>query len=343
VNNLILSESSSFEEAVSQLNDNGYGFLAVVDRKNKLVGIITDGDVRRAFLNGGKKLIDVINTEPTTMKQGSSKESVLYQLRQSHRKHMPLVDEDGYLLDIVMLDEESYTVRSNWIVIMAGGLGSRLGALTTDTPKPMLNLGGKPMIERIINLFKLSGFTKFMISVNYKSEIIKSYFKDGSEFGIEIIYLEEKTRLGTAGALSLINLELLEDTFFVVNGDVISSLNYDEMLKFHKDSGADATMCVKETTYQIPYGVIKVDKDNNIIDIQEKPTNNYYINAGIYACEPNVLSLLNLEKHIDMPDFFRVLNNGNKIIKTFLLEGSWSDVGIPEEYHRADKQFSPHG
>ena len=338
---LILIDSSSLEKAIQKLNDTGYGFLAIVDKNRKLIGILTDGDIRRGFLNGSKELKDIINTNPKTMPEASTRQQALYELKKTHKKHMPIVNKLGTLVDVVMLDEESFLVKPNWVVIMAGGMGSRLGNLTSDMPKPMLPLGGKPMLERILESFRLSGFTKFIISVNFKSEVIKDYFKDGNGLGVEIRYVQEEIRLGTAGSLSLINTDLLTESFVVVNGDVITSLDYDQLIKTHQDSGADATMCVKENSFQIPYGVITTDESQNITDIVEKPTHNYYINAGVYAFEPTVLKLFKKGMHIDMTDFFRVISAAkDKKSKTFLLKGHWADLGLPGDYFKADKEFS---
>jgi dTDP-glucose pyrophosphorylase len=337
--NLVLKDTSTLKEAVYKLDANGNGFLAIVDNNNKLIGILTDGDIRRGFLNGSKELMEVVNITPETMSERSKKDEIIYKLTKKHKKHMPLVDQNGILIDVFVLDDERFNVKPNWVVIMAGGMGTRLGELTRDIPKPMLPLGGKPMIERIIELFKSSGYKKFMISVNYKSKVIKKYFGNGKKFGIDVVYLEEKDRLGTAGALSLIDTRLITETFFVVNGDVITSLDYDEMLKFHKSNNSDATMCVKENSYQIPYGVIQTNEDNSIVAIEEKPTNYYYINTGIYTLEPGVIDILGKNCYSEMTDLFGTLSNNKKIIKSFKLEGHWLDLGMPNDYYSAKSQF----
>ena len=338
--NLSLRDTSSLEEAIEKLNDTGCGFLAIIDKNGKLSGILIDGDIRRGFLNGSKELKAVMNTNPQTMEETSTRKQALYQMKKSHKKHMPIVNKFGSLVDVIMLDEESFNVKPNWVVIMAGGLGTRLGDLTSELPKPMLPLGGKPMLERILELFTLSGFTKFIISVNFKSSVIIDYFKDGADLGVEICYVQEKKRLGTAGSLSLIESSMIDEMFIVVNGDVITSLDYDELLAAHHDSGADATMCVKEHSFQIPYGVISTDVSQNIIVISEKPIHNYYVNAGVYAFDPTVLELFEKGEHIDMTDFFRVISSKGKTSKTFLIRGQWADVGFPSDYFKTDHEFS---
>jgi len=229
VKNLLLSHDATFKDAIQLLDTNGNGFLAVVDEANVLIGILTDGDIRRAILDNKTDLLDIINKKPATMPEGSCSGNIRNQLKKSHKKHMPIVNDKGILKDVITLNQYEFNLKPNWVVIMAGGLGSRLGQLTKDIPKPMLQVGGKPILQRIIELFVSHGFTKFMLSVNYKSEIIKDFFADGKELGIEIKYLEETKRLGTGGALSLIDIQL-DEPFFVTNGDIITSIDYEEML-----------------------------------------------------------------------------------------------------------------
>ena len=198
-----------------------------------------------------------------------------------------MVDDENNFIKIFTLDEIDFNLKPNWVVIMAGGLGTRLGELTKDTPKPMLKVGAKPMIEHIIDMFVSHGFTKYMLSVNYKAEVIKDYFGDGSKIGIEVKYLEEEKRLGTGGALSLIDIKLNEP-FFVTNGDVLSSLDYEKLLAYHKEQNSTATMCIRKDSYQIPYSVIEVDEANNIKAMKDKPVKEFFIYTVIYVLNPQV-------------------------------------------------------
>ena len=276
--NMVLSSASTFKEAIKIIDQNGNGFLAIVDDRNKLIGILTDGDIRRAILDDKTDLLDIINKEPIVMESGTAKQQVIHRLKELHRKHMPVVDADGILQDVITLDDDEFDLKPNWVVIMAGGLGTRLGELTKDVPKPMLMAGQKPMLEHIIEMFDSHGFTKFILSVNYKSEVIRNHFKNGQEFGVEIEYLEETKRLGTGGALSLMDPDIHEP-FFVTNGDVITSVDYEKLLDYHKSNNASATMCVRKSSYQIPYGVIEIDSNNNILGLEEKPKHDFYINS----------------------------------------------------------------
>jgi len=329
--NLVLSEMATFKEAIQLLDSNGNGFLAIINEKNQLVGILTDGDIRRAILNNKTELSEIMNSNPMTMKYGENRKNIIHRLKELHKRHMPIVDNNMILKDVVSLQEDEFNLKPNWVVIMAGGLGTRLGELTKDTPKPMLKVGAKPMVEHIIDMFVSHGFTKFMLSVNYKSEVIKEYFGDGSKFGIEVKYLEEKKRLGTGGALSLIGTELNEP-FFVTNGDVLSSLDYEELLSYHKKESSTATMCIRKDSYQIPYGVIEIDEQNNIKDMKEKPIKEFFINTGIYVLEPKVLNHVPKDEFFDLPSLFDVLRNENHATKSFEITDYWIDMGKPSDY-----------
>lgn len=335
--NLTLSYHATFKDAIRTLDENGNGFLAIIDDSLKLVGILTDGDIRRAVLNNKNNLMDIINKEPLTMKKGIPKKLIFLKLKEIHRKHMPIVDDNGVLVDVVILDEIEFNSKSNIVVIMAGGLGSRLGELTKKTPKPMLHVGRKPMLHNLIDNFMEHGFTKFYISVNYKAEVIKSYFQDGSEFGIEIKYIEEDKRLGTAGALSLIK-DKIENPFFVINGDILTTLNFEEVLKFHNDNHSMATMCVRKYEYQIPYGVVKSD-DSNISAIEEKPSFDFLINAGIYVLNPDLIASIPEDCFYDMPDLFKNLISMSKTTLSYEVVDYWVDIGQINDYEKVLNDF----
>lgn len=336
---LVLSETATFKEAIQLLDFNGNGFLAITNDSGHLVGILTDGDIRRAILNNKTELSEIMNTNPMVMQVGQSRKNIILKLKELHRKHMPIVDENMILKDVVVLDEEEFNLKPNWVVIMAGGLGTRLGELTKDTPKPMLKVGAKPMIEHIIDMFVSHGFTKFILSVNYKAKVIKEYFQDGSRFGIEVKYLEERKRLGTGGALSLIDIEL-DEPFFVTNGDVLSSLDYEKLLEYHKEQKATATMCIRKDSYQIPYGVIEIDDESNIVAMKEKPVEEFFINTGIYVLNPEVLSYVPNDEFFDLPSLFDVLKSEGKNTKSFEITDYWIDMGHPSDYEKLNRDLS---
>lgn len=336
---LILTSTTTLNDAIVLLDKSGHGVLPVVNFDNKLLGLITDGDIRKAILNKNLDLDNIINQNPYKLNYNSSLTKIKNYLKKVHRRHLPLVDDDNKYIRMFTLDELEFNLKNNWVVIMAGGLGTRLGKLTKDTPKPMLNVNNKPMLHHIIDTFMSHGFAKFLISVNYKAEIIKNYFKDGKEYGIEIVYLEEKKRLGTGGALSLINFEI-KDPFFVINGDVLSALNYEELLESHNNKDSTATMCIRKENYQIPYGVIEVDNDSNIDSMVEKPTKEYFINTGIYLLNPKVLKYIPKDDFFDLPTLFSILKEDNHKISGFEITDYWIDIGKPNDYSRVIQDLS---
>lgn len=331
---LVLSNDSTFQEAVKLLDENGTGILPVIDSSKKLTGIITDGDVRRAILNNKYELESIINRSPKTIQVRTKTHSeVKNLLRSVHLRHMPIVDEAGKLVEVVTLDDSEFKVKDNWVVIMAGGLGSRLGELTKETPKPMLEVGGKSILESIIENFKSFGFHRFVLCVRYKSHVIEEYFKDGSDFGVEIKYTKEKERMGTAGALTLIPFDL-EIPFLVVNGDVLTTIDFTDFLDFHYKENSGATMCIKKYEYQIPYACIEHDNENNLIGLREKPIQKYFVNTGIYVLNPNVIQYIPKSSFYDMPSLFESISKKEEV-KVFKYDDYWLDIGRPEDYKKS--------
>lgn len=337
-NKLVLDQTTTLQDAIKLLDLNGNGVLPVVDIDNILLGLITDGDIRKAILNNNLDLEHIINKNPYKLHVDSSENQIINFLKKVHRRHIPLIDDDGHLVKVFTLDELEYNLKPNWVVIMAGGLGKRLGELTKNTPKPMLEVARKPILEHIIDMFISHGFTRFILSVNYKSEVIKNYFGNGSRFGIEIRYLEEKKRLGTGGALSLIDFEISEP-FFVTNGDVLSTISYGNVMDYHLLEQSEATMCVRKDSYQIPYGVVKSDVHRNLVSLIEKPSYDYYINSGIYVLNPMVLSLIPKDTFYDLPSLFDELVEKKHNVKVFEIEDYWVDMGNPLDYKAIVDQF----
>ncbi|MEM7645935.1 MAG: nucleotidyltransferase family protein, partial [Pseudomonadota bacterium] len=249
---------------------------------------------------------------------------------------LPLVDEDSCVVDLLIKDSMERSRYPHWIVLMAGGLGSRLGALTKDTPKPMLKLGEKPILERIISKLKDSGFDQFLISVNYKAEVIKDYFGDGEKWGVKIKYLHEKKRLGTAGCLSLAK-EVLNGPFIVMNGDVISNINLGSLVEFHEKSKAHATLCVREYELVVPYGVV-ISDGPRFVDIKEKPSHRFHINAGIYMLNPTCLDHVPVDEYFDMTSLFKNIRDQN--VNIFPIHEKWIDVGKVDDFRRAQLNYT---
>lgn len=334
---LIYSKDLTLEEVLETLDINGNGVLPLVDKENHLVGIITDGDIRRGILNK-KSVLQMVNFSPKSINSSLGEEGIESQLKNMRKRHLPVVDDDKKLIDILILDDIKLKRNKNSIIIMAGGLGSRLGELTKYQPKPMLKVGEKPLLENMIEMLKDQGFYDFYISVNYKANIIKEYFRDGSEFGIKIKYLEEKKRLGTAGALSLIEKKL-KYPFFVINGDIITTQNFNTMKKFHSKERAVATMGIRNHTITNPYGVIKIE-NGKVKTFEEKPRYTSFINAGIYLLNPEVLDIIPYNTYYDMPELFKTLINSKKNIAAYELKSYWIDIGHTSDYERANSDLS---
>lgn len=250
-----------------------------------------------------------------------------------------IVDKAGKIKNVVTLDDiiENKS-KTNRVILMAGGLGVRLGTLTKEMPKPMLHVGGKPILQRIIESFTEEGFSDFYISLNYKGEIIKDYFADGAKFNCSIKYIEEPKKLGTAGAISLFKEET-DEPIIIMNGDVLTGVKFGHLLDFYKSSEAAATMAIREYSFEVPFGVVKI-KDDQITEISEKPVHNFFVNAGIYVLDPKVIQYIPKGVFYDMPTFFQDLRKMNKKTTAFPIREYWLDIGKKEQLEQANKDYS---
>lgn len=334
-----LFELKSIDDILTALEQCGVGSIIIIDDHNLLIGVVTDGDIRRALLKKETEVRKIINYNPEVWLDTQVRRAGIGHMRKVHKNILPVVDNSKKVIDVLCLNEISFDTVANPVVIMAGGLGTRLYPLTKDTPKPMLLLYGKPMLERIIEKFIGQGFYKFFITINYLGEQIKEYFQDGSKWGVNIEYIEETDmRLGTAGSLyKLKNREL--EPFLVINGDVITDLNFREFLDFHSKHESLATMCLYKQVHQIPFGVVEFDKNKTVISIQEKPNREYYVNMGIYAIAPNALEYIPDNEYFDMPTLFQNFIDDNKAAKVYLFDGLWNDIGHVEDYKSANKFY----
>lgn len=339
--NILVVHTATLVETMKVLDESAKQFVAVVNNKEELVGSITDGDIRRAILRGKSlqvPITEVMNPNPVYVSTNLSKEKQLAFMKQRKVNQLPLVDENKRVQDVLFYDDMTVvTEKINTIVLMVGGLGTRLRPLTNDLPKPMLPIGGKPILENIIMHFKSFGFVNFILSVNYKKEVIKNYFQDGKSLGVTITYIEETERLGTAGALSLIKEEINEP-FFVMNGDLLTNTNYEQLLDFHLVNQATATMCVREYEYQVPYGVIEVE-EHRLTSIVEKPVQKKFVNAGIYVLQPEVLNYIPKNQYYDMPELFNYLIQQQKEVAAFPIREYWMDIGQLEDYEKAQLRY----
>ena len=336
-----VQENDTLLHVMETIDRSSMQIAMVVDETFYLKGIITDGDARRAILQ--KKGTDapassIMNTAPLTFCPQDSKSYVISQMRKSDLSQAPLLDDGGRVLGIYLLKELlSKKRRSNPVLLMAGGLGTRLRPLTETIPKPLLRIGNKPIIETILTSFIENGFHRFYFAVNYKSEMIETYFGDGEKWGVEIQYLHEKKRLGTAGALSLLPKNLYEPVI-VMNGDLLTKVDFGEFLDYHMLQSAVATMGVREYSWQIPYGVIEL-KNDQISRIKEKPIHHCYVNAGMYVLSSETVQRVHAEEYLDMPDLFREIVSDGAKTSVYLIRDYWMDIGRMDDFRQAQGEY----
>ncbi|MBF0161017.1 MAG: nucleotidyltransferase family protein [Magnetococcales bacterium] len=339
---VLIPPESTILETIQVIDQGAMRIALVVDAHRRLLGVVTDGNIRRGLLNRvglQEPVSKIMNPQPITAQVTEAREQVLSRMNAREIEHIPVLDGQGVVVGLEMLQALTKPVsKSNWVVLMAGGLGSRLGALTQDCPKPLLRVGAKPILEVILESFIEYGFRRFYLSVNYKKQMIKEYFGDGSIWGAEIRYLEEKERLGTAGSLSLLP-ELPEEPFFVMNGDLLTRINFQHILDFHTEHQAQATLCVRRLEQTIPFGVVEMAQ-HRLIGIEEKPTHHYFVNAGIYVLEPALLPMIQAGHYLDMPDFFRQAIRAGHATAAFPFLDYWMDIGQLGDYDRAKQEYT---
>jgi dTDP-glucose pyrophosphorylase len=329
-------------EIIEVIDASALQIALVVDDMMKLLGTITDGDVRRAILRG-VSLDDsaclIMNSRPIVASANESKESILAVMRSKSIHQLPIISDDGVLVGLEILNDLLQPEnRTNVVVLMAGGVGSRLRPLTIDCPKPLLKVGNKPILETIIENFIEHGFRKFYLSVNYKAEMIEKYFGNGNRWGIDISYLREDEQMGTAGGLSLMPSNINEP-FLVMNGDLLTKINFNQLLNFHLEHQAKATVCVRDYEIQVPYGVIRVDK-HRMLSIEEKPVHQFFVNAGIYVLDPAVLTMIPPNTYFDMPTLLeKLIADGNETA-VFPIREYWLDIGRIEDFQRAQLEVN---
>ena len=336
-----LKQNATIKEALGIIDSGAIQIALVVDDNDKLIGTLTDGDIRRGILKGldlDSSIETIVFKEPAVAKISSTKEEIL-KLALSRKLHqIPVVDDNGRVLGIKEIEElVEPKIKTNRVILMVGGLGTRLRPLTQDTPKPMLKVGNKPILQTIVEKFAEYGFVNITMCVNFNASIIRDYFGDGREFGVNIDYVLEQKRMGTAGALSLLK-ERPSEPFFVMNGDLLTNVNFEHIFNYHMLNKATATMCVREYDYEVPYGVVKMN-DNKIIEIAEKPVQKFFVSAGIYMLSPEILDLIPQDEFYDMPTLFEKLIKLSKNVISFPIREYWLDIGRMEEYQRANEEY----
>ena len=335
---ILLPPNVTITEAIRIIDQGAVKIALVVNSDGLLLGTLTDGDIRRGLLRGEtleSPAEKCMHKDFLTVSENCSKSMAQRLMREKDMAHMPVLDKEGRVVNLFLLEElDRPKLFPNWVVLMAGGYGKRLQPLTNDCPKPMLKVGGKPILEIILEQCIEAGFRKFFISVNYLKNQIIDYFGNGSQWRGEIIYLEEKKPLGTAGSLGLLPKNL-EKPILVMNGDILTRLNHEKLLIFHRENSASATICVRELKTTIPYGVVET-KNSQVLFLDEKPELSHQINTGIYVVNPNILKFINPNQHWDMTQLLKKSMDKNHSVIAFPIHEYWLDVGQKEMLSQAN-------
>jgi dTDP-glucose pyrophosphorylase len=338
----LLAQTGVVADAVRVIDQSRAKICLVVDSERRLLGTVTDGDVRRAILRGlslSSPVTDAMKRTPTTGHIDDQPDQLREIMERLEISQIPVVDSQGRVVGLVTAKSlvNAGQPRNNWVVLMAGGLGNRLRPLTEDLPKPLLMVGRKPLLETIIETFTRHEFRNFFISINYKAEMIKEHFGTGEAWRCEIKYLQEDAKLGTAGALSLLPGSP-DAPVIVMNGDVLTNVDFSSLLEFHAEQGAMATMCVREYDFQVPYGVVNIE-GQRITSIIEKPVHNFFVNAGIYVVDPKLIDLVPRDVPFDMTDLFALALNKGMTTAAFPIREYWMDIGRIDDFHRANGDY----
>ena len=333
-------EDFDIKKVVSTIENGGLKIALILNNKNKLVGTISDGDVRRALLKGytlESSIKKIINKNCLTANLNFKNSDIFKMMKKNGISQIPIVSDTNELLGLEISEDllpgSSEFFLPNYALLMAGGRGTRLMPITNDCPKPLLPINGKPILEIILEQFIDSGIRNFYISVHYLAEKIINYFGDGSKWNVNIEYVREKKPLGTAGSLKLLPNNF-EEPIFVINGDVLTKINFNDVLKYHSINDADITICAREHKLESPFGVIEVD-GINLKSMVEKPIFSQLVNAGIYVINPSILKLIKPDKFIDMPDLISLINKNKNNVIVYPVHEYWIDIGKPETLDKA--------
>lgn len=338
----LIGPEATLEEAIATLDREALRIVMVVSAERRLLGTLTDGDVRRALLKHmtlDVPVAEVMCITPRTAARDWSKERILADMEKYQLLQLPVVDQEGRVIGLETLhDLLNKRHRDNPVFLMAGGFGTRLQPLTHNCPKPLLKVGEKPILELILENFVNAGFHRFFISTHYMPEMIREHFGDGSQWGVSIRYIHEEEPLGTGGALGLLPHDEIDQPLFMMNGDLLTTLNFQNLLEFHQDHSGVATMCVREYEHCVPYGVIQ-SEGHRICSMVEKPVHRFFINAGIYLLSPDLVKSVAPGVRVDMPTLLeREIANGNDV-NMFPVHEYWLDIGRMEDFKRAQQEF----
>ncbi|NHN39439.1 CBS domain-containing protein [Pseudomaricurvus alcaniphilus] len=338
--NAVIDSGCSIIDALKVIDREATQAAFVVDDQRRLKGLVTDGDIRRGLLADiglTQPVSKVMNSTPLSCKEDDSSASILRLMEAKKIVHMPILDSFGTLINVLSMQDLIRKPRhDNPVLLMAGGFGSRLYPLTEKCPKPMLNVGKQPILQTILESFIDSGFHQFYISTHYLSDVIREHFGDGSKWDVSIRYIHEAEPLGTAGALGLLPGDLPDLPMIIMNGDILTKIDFSRLLAYHQESNADATLCVRQHEYQVPYGVVQ-SNDFKISNIEEKPVSRFYINAGIYVLNAELVGGVKKDEHCDMPTLLnRKAEQGGNVFM-YPLDEYWLDVGRINDFEQAQQ------
>ncbi|MBU6398862.1 MAG: nucleotidyltransferase family protein [Verrucomicrobia bacterium] len=328
---------SSIQSALESISASDLRIALVVDGEGRLAGVITDGDIRRGLMRnvGMQEPVQrIMNASPRTVAPGCGRDEVLDLMRRYDLMQIPVVEGERVVGLVVLRDLVEPTRCDNPVCLVAGGFGTRLRPLTESVPKPLLRVGGRPILQQALEHFARSGFHRLFISVHYKSEQIVEYFGSGRQWDVDIQYLHEDQPLGTAGALGLLPEDLGDLPVIVMNGDLLTKVDFARVLDFHREQRAAATLCVREYEYQVPFGVVRTNVEM-VVDLVEKPVQQFLINAGMYVLDVGIIRSIPRGRHLEMPQLLqRVLQEGKRVC-CFPLHEDWLDVGRLSDLARA--------
>ncbi len=337
LNKFVIDTRETIRTAMEAINENWREVVLVADDRERVVGVVTDGDIRRGLLRGltfDSPVSEVMNRKFISVRPDMDRAAVLDMMKSLVIRQVPVLDGDGRLVGFHFLNDLLGTsVRPNVAVIMAGGKGTRLRPLTENCPKPMIQVAGRPILERVVLHLVGYGIRKVYLSINYLGEQIENYFGDGSRFGCAIEYLREEKALGTGGALSLLPGDI-EHPFVVMNGDQVTQADIGKMLDVHAREQAAATIGVRHYQVEIPFGVV-IQEAGKLLALQEKPTAHYLVNTGIYVFNPDVISMVPMNEEFPITSLFDLLLIRNSCVGVHYIEEDWIDVGRHDDLRRA--------
>lgn len=337
-NDALVSPDTALEAAIATLDRCALRIVLVVDEHSRLLGTLTDGDIRRALLKHTPLSVPVKSVmcdTPLTAQRDWSRERILSVMESRQLLQLPVIDSEGKVVGLetlhALLEKRQF---DNPVFLMAGGFGTRLHPLTHDCPKPLLKIGDRPILQHILEGFAAAGFHRFFISTHFLPEMIREHFGDGAQWGVDIRYVHEEVPLGTAGALGLLPHAEINAPMFMMNSDLLTNVNYHQLLAFSLEHQSHATICVREYEHQVPYGVIQ-SEGHRILSIEEKPSQRFFINAGIYVLSPELIKTVQPGTRIDMPTLLQQAIDGGKEVNLFPIHEYWLDIGRMEDLKRA--------